>query len=206
MAKASNVTSSSTVERERQDAPPRLEPVRLFLQTWSIPNKTRVPADELSIDALSLLRERHFPDLAARPATSKELATLRALRDDLRRSLESGEVAGLEILRSWLQRLPVTVELRIDDPDGPVRYRCQSAREHIAGALLALVLEAVGAGTWRRLKVCPDCRSVFYDRTKNQNRVWCGMSAHGPAGRACGSIAKVRNWRERQKLVGAPRQ
>jgi CGNR zinc finger len=71
----------------------------------------------------------------------------------------------------------------------------------MAGAVLELVVEAVAAGIWRRLKICPDCQLVFYDRTKPQNRVWCGMSAHDPGGRACGSIAKVRSWRERRKAA-----
>ena len=205
MAKGSNLTSSLSAGRERQDAPPRLEPVRLFLQTWSIPNDTRVPVDQISsLEDAKLFQARHLHQLAATAVSSrvrkKELATLRALRDDLRASLEADEARGLEILQPWVERLPVTAGLSPDGPDpSPVHYRYRGTQDALAGAVLAQVVEAVAAGIWRRLKVCPDCRSVFYDRTKNHNRVWCGMFAHGPGGRACGSIAKVQNWRKRQK-------
>ena len=76
----------------------------------------------------------------------------------------------------------MTVELRAEKTEGgSLGYRYRGSREQVAGAVLALVLEGIAAGTWRRLKVCPDCQTVFYDRTKPQNRVWCGMFAHGPA-------------------------
>jgi predicted RNA-binding Zn ribbon-like protein len=45
--------------------------------------------------------------------------------------------------------------------------------------------------------MCPDCRLVFYDATRNQSKRWCQMSA-AEGGRACGSIAKVRRWRARR--------
>jgi predicted RNA-binding Zn ribbon-like protein len=63
---------------------------------------------------------------------------------------------------------------------------------------LAVVLEAISAGTWKRVKACPDCRWVFYDSTRNGSKRWCLMYAGGPGGRACGTIAKVRRYRDRQ--------
>ena len=76
-----------------------------------------------------------------------------------------------------------------------------------AGDFLAAVLAAVGAGTWKRLKACPDCHWVFYDNTRNGSKRWCLMYAGGPDGRACGTIAKVRRYRTRQAAAaesGAP--
>ena len=64
--------------------------------------------------------------------------------------------------------------------------------------MLAAVVAAVGAGTWKRMKACPDCRWVFYDSTRNGSKRWCLMYAGGPDGRACGTIAKVRRYRARQ--------
>ena len=200
MTKGSDVPSGAPIGRERQDAPPSLEPVRLFLQTWSIPNDTRVPLDKLSsAQEANLFRRRHLAESAV-SVSVRELSTLRALRDDLRSSVQADEATRVESLKPWLEWLPVTVDLQSDDPRASsVRYRYKGQRDAMAGAVLALVVEAIATGIWRRLKVCPDCQTVFYDRTKNQNRVWCGMSAHGPEGRACGSIAKVRSWRERQR-------
>jgi predicted RNA-binding Zn ribbon-like protein len=63
--------------------------------------------------------------------------------------------------------------------------------------ILAIVLTAMTDQTWHRLKACPDCRWVFYDNTRNASKRWCLMTAGGPNGRSCGSIAKVRAYRER---------
>jgi predicted RNA-binding Zn ribbon-like protein len=37
---------------------------------------------------------------------------------------------------------------------------------------------------------------VFYDHTRNASKRWCLMNAGGPNGRACGTIAKVRRYRQ----------
>ena len=60
------------------------------------------------------------------------------------------------------------------------------------GRLLATVYQAMGDGTWRRLKACAthDCRFAFYDESKNGTRTWCSM-------RVCGNRAKVRRFRQK---------
>ena len=57
----------------------------------------------------------------------------------------------------------------------------------------SIVREAMLAGTWERLKVCPadDCQWAFYDRSRNRSRTWCQMED-------CGNRAKVRAFRERR--------
>jgi predicted RNA-binding Zn ribbon-like protein len=72
-----------------------------------------------------------------------------------------------------------------------------------AGEFLAAVIGAVAAGTWGRLKACLDCRWVFYDHTRNGSKRWCLMYAGGPAGRACGTITKVRRYRSKQATTHA---
>jgi len=61
-------------------------------------------------------------------------------------------------------------------------------------AIVAIMLQASSAGTWSRLKACPQdaCNYTFYDRTKNKSRTWCSMSR-------CGSQAKMRTYRARQR-------
>ncbi|MCG5213225.1 CGNR zinc finger domain-containing protein [Streptosporangium sp. KLBMP 9127] len=53
--------------------------------------------------------------------------------------------------------------------------------------LLAVVAEAVAAGTWTRLKACrePSCRWAYYDYSRNRRRTWCSMDI-------CGNRAKAR--------------
>lgn len=62
--------------------------------------------------------------------------------------------------------------------------------------IVAIVLQASAAGTWSRLKACPQdaCNYAFYDRTKPNSRTWCSMSR-------CGSQAKMRTYRARQRAT-----
>lgn len=164
-------------ERSSQAAPGELEGVRELLNTWLIPNDTRRPTDRFDTYA-----DRHHIPPDGR-------GVLRALRDDLRALVEH-ESASEERVTEWIGRLGVGITvtgggLALRHPGSP------------AAGMLATVLEAIMRGQWPRMKACPDCRWVFYDSTRNASKRWCLMTAGGPQGRSCGSIAKVQ--RHRQK-------
>jgi predicted RNA-binding Zn ribbon-like protein len=161
-----------STETDPQAAPGALEEVRTLLNTWRVPNDTRVPVDELD-------------------GTGDTDDELRVLRDALRAVVE-GASDGDRTLTAWIDRLGVTVIV----DGGRVRFRHDSGRP---GDLLAIVLDAVADGTWARLKACPDCRWAFYDNTRNGSKRWCLMTAAGPGSRGCGNIAKVRRHRERAR-------
>lgn len=148
-----------------QEAPGALEGVRELLNTWLIPNDSRIPTD--AFDGPARLRE---------------------FRDDLRVVVETGD---LEKIDDWIVRL----RMRPYVADGGLRF----AGTGVGADVMATVLDAIGAGTWSRLKACPDCRWVFYDHTRNASKRWCLMTAGGPNGRSCGSIAKVRAHRQRAR-------
>ncbi|MGA9160145.1 MAG: CGNR zinc finger domain-containing protein [Actinomycetota bacterium] len=65
------------------------------------------------------------------------------------------------------------------------------------GRIVAIAFVGAFDGSFDHLKLCADetCRSVFYDRSKNHSGRWCSMST-------CGNRAKVRAWRERQRVDG----
>jgi predicted RNA-binding Zn ribbon-like protein len=163
-----------------QAAPAQLEPVRALLNSWLIPNQSRQPTDRFG----ELARQQGWTD--------HDAASVRRLRDDLRRLLEAGSEAETACLNEWIDRLAV----RPTVTGGQVSYSHEAGP---AGDLLAAVLSAISAGTWKRLKACPDCCWVFYDHTRNGSKRWCLMYAGGPEGRACGTIAKVRRYRDRQR-------
>jgi predicted RNA-binding Zn ribbon-like protein len=171
---------------DSQAAPEELEPVRTLLNSWLIPNDTRLPTD-------------HFDDLTREHGwTSRDADVIRELRDDLRSVVSRGRPAGPEesraaddCLNHWIARLG----LRVAIADGRVSYGHDGSP---AGEFLVAVIAAVAAGTWSRLKACPDCRWVFYDHSRNGSKRWCLMYAGGPSGRACGTIAKVRRYRTKQ--------
>ena len=186
-------------KEDSQVAPGTLEVVRTFLNTWRIPNDTREPIDELvSLSAMQRFYSTWFGDSGEGSEVSIVPELVRQLRADLRNILETSDVL---ILSKWLARQPVEVMLSPDAEGMPIlTYRPAGVQGcRLCAQVLALVVEAIARSTWTRLKACPDCQWVFYDHTKNKNKVWCLMTASGPQGRSCGSISKVRSFRERQK-------
>ena len=81
--------------------------------------------------------------------------------------------------------------------DGPVLVPERAGVPAAIGRLVAVAFLADLDGSWAHLKECADddCRSVFFDRSKNHSGRWCSMSS-------CGNRAKVRAWRERQRREG----
>jgi len=186
-------------KEDSQVAPGTLELVRTFLNTWRIPNDTREPADELmSLSAMQHFYSTWFGDSDGDSEICIVPELVWQLRADLRSILGTSDVL---VLSEWLSRQPVEVTLS-PDAQGMPALGYKSARGkgcRLCAAVMALVVEAIANETWIRLKACPDCHWVFYDHTKNKNKVWCLMTASGPEGRSCGSISKVRNFRQRQK-------
>ena len=184
---------------DSQIAPGTLEVVRTFLNTWRIPNDTREPIDELvSLDAMQQFYSSCFGGQAADQEICIVPELVLQLRADLRSILGTSDVL---VMSKWLSSQPIEVMLSPDAEGKPIlRYR-PARREgcSLCAEVMALVVEAIAHNTWTRLKACPDCQWVFYDHTKNRNKVWCLMTASGPQGRSCGSISKVRSFRERQK-------
>ena len=103
----------------------------------------------------------------------------------------------MERLNGWLEGYPMVARVVEESGEPSISYE-PSPEAGIAGRILATVAKSVGESTWPRLKACPDCRWVFYDKSRSKTRVWCGMYA-GEGGRACGTIAKVRRYRQRRK-------
>jgi predicted RNA-binding Zn ribbon-like protein len=152
-----------------QAAPGGLERVRTLLNTWLIPAGTRQPIDRF-----------------------EGSPTVRDLRDDLRRAVERDPDAD-GLVSSWIERLGVAPEVE----DGRIVLHARKSGE--SWEILHAVLESMMDGSWHRLKACPDCRLVFYDHSRNGQKRWCQMSADGTGGRGCGTIAKVRAYRERTR-------
>lgn len=181
----------------RREAPGEFEVVRNFLNTWSIPNDTRVPTDRLPAmlqDAIAW--EAGFPGYAL--GKDDTLDRLRTLREDLRVALQPGdERAGR--LNRWLAAAPAQIRTATI---GEHLTPCASASQEtgFVGRIMAIVTDALIRQDWSRLKACEDCQWVFYDWTRNQSKKWCGMTKGSPDGRACGTIAKVRRFRARQNI------
>jgi predicted RNA-binding Zn ribbon-like protein len=134
-----------------------------------------------------------------RPVSADELAAAREVRDCLRSLLEADANGGgvqaedLEALRD----LAAEHSARLTVADGGA-FGIECARAATLGdGLFDLLLVIRGAQedrTWSRLKMCanPDCKWVFYDRSRNQQGTWCDMAV-------CGNRLKNRQLRARRR-------
>jgi predicted RNA-binding Zn ribbon-like protein len=176
-------------------APGDLETVRQFLNSWRVPSATRVPEDRLPALMRDAARWSHtFPRLL-RPELDAE-PMLIELRDDLR-GLVRGEARWPDCLNGWLAQFPPVLQVAGPRDEATLSY-LPALDSGVAGWILAAVVTAVAADTWSRLKMCPDCQWVFYDRTRSRTKIWCDMLSGDAGGRSCGTIAKVRRYRQRQ--------
>ena len=176
---------------EASAAPGDLEQVRTFLNSWWIPNDTRQPVDDLAELVADPARwARAVPAIPPPPRSGARLAARPA-----------GSAAGRPrrthptALQAVVDADGWRVELTAEDTEPAIRLEPQ--RRTTAAAIVAIVIDAVAAGRWRRLRACPDCGWVFYDTSRNARRTWCSMTAAGGA-RGCGSIAKTRAYRARR--------
>ena len=115
---------------------------------------------------------------------------LKSFREDIRMTIE-----GEESLQKWLEKYPFHVHIK-EDMKG-ITYE-PVYEENAYTKILSIVFISIQENVWGRLKACPDCRWVFYDHSRNGSKRWCGMYAGGKE-EACGTIAKVKNYRARER-------
>lgn len=181
------------MQTHNQIAPGELEDVRRFINSWSIPNQTRIETDELPQWASDpQVWARELSPCPLQPGD--HLDTLLELRAALRRTCAKHDQDGA-VLDTWFSKVPLLAS--VDSIEGVTTLRLQPAQRTYTGHILAIVANAVASGHWSRLKTCGDCQWAFYDHTRNGSKRWCGMSKGGPDGRACGTIAKVSAFRMR---------
>jgi predicted RNA-binding Zn ribbon-like protein len=127
------------------------------------------------------------------PGVEAHARTL-ALREALRGlALANNGGAQYPLDLGTLNRVATEARLRPRFARAGVRLEPETeGLDAVLGRLLATVYQAMGDGTWERIKACAmhDCRFVFFDQSKNGTRTWCSM-------RVCGNRAKVRRFREK---------
>ena len=136
---------------------------------------------------------------AGRPVGPTQLAAVHQLRDALRRVLAAhngGPLApdAIEAVNRAFARPGLSVVL--DQAGTPMTSASGDGVAGLVAALQKAVLDAGGAGTWDRLKACPECGWVFYDHSRNRSGAWCTMAI-------CGSRAKMRAYRRRNSGGGS---
>jgi predicted RNA-binding Zn ribbon-like protein len=180
------------VVKQMSVRPDDLEVVREFVNTFEVESGS----DELESPAalVGWLAKRSLIEDGAR-ADESDLERSWKLREALRSLCyaNAGEKLDPEapgVLDAAAER--AGLRLRFDDSGAATMTPGARGVDGAHGRLLAIVAEAMRAGTWERLKACrsDDCRWVFYDVSKNHSRAWCSMAV-------CGNRAKARSFRER---------
>ncbi|WP_269933447.1 CGNR zinc finger domain-containing protein [Aminobacter sp. HY435] len=64
----------------------------------------------------------------------------------------------------------------------------------LEAALAVSALSLLASGTISRLRICPNCRWLFLDRSRNGSRQWCDMAV-------CGNRQKAKRHYDRRKEV-----
>lgn len=130
-------------------------------------------------------------------ASEADLQKLRRFRECLRAVLEAhagegDEAAGWQALQPFAHG--ACYRLRITEQGRPALQPEGSGADAAIAELFAVVYDAIGAGTWGRLKACRkhSCRYAFYDRSKNGSGAWCDMAV-------CGNRVKAQRRRAREK-------
>ncbi len=182
-----------------------------FLNTLSIDDGAPVEHLVTAEDAIQFLadhgvgHDEHLRRQAAAVGTAAWLERVRLTRGALR-SLWDAEVghrvpepAAIGAINEVLREAP-RIELVMGDDCCGIGHR-HTADDATGEALARLVepfVQAVGAGTTDRLRVCAndDCRWAFEDTSRAGRRRWCDMSS-------CGNAAKARRHRARKKAEAA---
>jgi predicted RNA-binding Zn ribbon-like protein len=182
----------TVTDTERSGAPGDLELVRRLINTHDV----ETGAEELSSpEALSAWLAEHELGPAGAALAPTDLERVIELREALRQVLLANN--GQELPGDTYERLNeavagATLAVRFDDECTVGLVPSGAGVDAAVARVAAIVREAILAGEWARMKVCPadDCHWAFYDRSRNHSRTWCDMAD-------CGNRAKVKAFRER---------
>ena len=172
-------------------APEPLRRVQLFVNTASVVEHT---ADWLpTAAALATWLDEHDPLATGAPTRDdlvRAVALREALRALLRRNNTGAEAPGAaEVVNDVAARAGLT--LALDDRGESHLVVRGSGVDGALGRLVVVAFDAIGDGSWTRLKVCRKCAWAFYDPSKNRSGTWCSMQL-------CGNRAKTREYRRRK--------
>ena len=180
---------------EVKPAPMPLLSVQAFLNTHDYEDDSDLLSDPDAARTWLVKAELLRPDT---PLTARDLEFARRVRESIRSLLKpaDGGDRAPRHLRP-LRELSDThcARLTLDD-HGRLALE-NPRRDDLADGLFGLLLIirfAQEQGSWNRLKACanPDCRWVFYDRSRNQQGNWCDMAV-------CGNRIKNRTLRARRR-------
>jgi predicted RNA-binding Zn ribbon-like protein len=178
---------------DRQPAPAPLRLVQAFVNTLDIENGVEELTEPRALEEVLVRIGALAP--GGEPLRDADLRVGLETREALR-ALALGN-SGVPVPReahAALERAARAAHLTVRFEDG--RGRLVPTADGVDGALgrvVAVVHEAMAAGSWWRLKGCPRdvCHWLFYDRSRNGSGKWCAMSV-------CGNRTNTKAYRRRR--------
>lgn len=101
--------------------------------------------------------------------------------------------------KSILQKVGAAHPLAVSPSVNGVRLvPLQSGLAGVLGEVLAAVTTVILEGRWDRMRACgnPECRTAFYDRTRNSAGAFCNS-------KTCGAKMAMRSYRQRKATAAA---
>ena len=147
---------------------------------------------------------QRWPDLVPKLSPAVVREPLRRLRRLLHRlavdfaSAQPLKKGDLDALNAVLASSPRVQQVIYRDKK--LAIAAESRRSGISLVLADIAASFAGllvSGEPQRIKACrnPDCRWIFYDRSKNRSRQWCENAT------GCGNLIKVRQFRAKKKTA-----
>ncbi len=174
----------------RQPAPVALALVQDFVNTAELPGGYDELADvAATVGWLGVRGYQMSPDESQHRRIVETREHLRALI-----AVNSGEELPPASATRLARLLDAAAVHPVVAADGVRLASTARGVDGFLAALLAALVQGTIDGTFRRLKVCRSetCQWTFYDNSKNGCGTWCSM-------RSCGSRAKAKAYRERQR-------
>jgi len=146
-------------------------------------------ADPALIDAFTDGANRHGAERdrfgRLEPVAADARENFLALREAIDRHFRAQALSGgaSALLADLLERVAATLRLSGDRP--------QALDTATARSALAALAEP------DRLKICPNCRWLFLDRSRNRSRAWCDMAV-------CGNRVKASRHYRRHRQEARP--
>jgi predicted RNA-binding Zn ribbon-like protein len=148
-------------------------------------------------DLAAWLRAASLAVLPKHSVTVGELTATRALREAIYRcgcAAIDGKAMYVDDIR-LINRIAARMPLRPKLDDGEVVLHANSPVQASLSTIAADAITVLAKASRERIRICPDCRMMFFDASRPGMRRWCSSTS------GCGNRAKVRKHRTRLRRL-----
>ena len=118
-----------------------------------------------------------------------------SIAKDIREAVYTCSIAILENAQMSTEDVNILNNIAIQPDFRPQIYNgelikvAESPVNAVLSVIAADAIRLLDKANWPKIRECPDCRMIFEDNSRRQNRKWCSSNS------GCGNRAKVRRHR-----------